>query len=134
MDFRAEKILAFIEIPKVHWNASLDKIPELRYKGKFLNYIKNIETRINDGRGMYLWGLYGRGKSAMAAICLKAAARHYQYGLWITAKTLPGLIIDKKMFDDNLTYYERALSVPLLVLDEFQIRANISFIEKVWKI
>jgi len=118
-------------MPKLHWEASIDKIPDLPYKLTVLKYLGSIKERMVEGQGLLLHGPYSSGKSAIAAICLKTALllQFPKIGLWIKAKALPDYIINKTRFDDAFTMYSRAKSVPLLVIDEIQLRKNLGYTE-----
>lgn len=117
-------------IPKVHWNALLSKVPNrCVHKGHVSDYVEDIVPSITSGQGLYLWGDYGRGKSGLAALILKAAASRGFIGLWLRAKELPRHVIEKTQFDNEFTMMDRALDVPILVLDEFQVRSDIRYTE-----
>lgn len=114
-----------MQIPEVHWRAKLANVPkELAYLPKLQQYVAEIDKNVGNGQGLYLFGPFGRGKSALGSILLKAAACKGYIGLWIRAKMIPTYVIEKTPFDDEMTVYDRALSVPLLVIDELQMRGN----------
>jgi DNA replication protein DnaC len=92
-------------------------------------YVSSIDERIRDNCGLLLHGDYSQGKSALGAICLKAAAARGIIGFWIHAKEIPHHLIKETRFDNEFTVYERALSVPLLMIDELQIRKNPAYTE-----
>jgi len=127
-----EEMLRRLRIPEVHWKARIDRIPlKCKYKETISRYIKALASNVCKGQGLYLHGDYGGGKSAIAAICLREAVKYGFIGVWVKAQQLPGYIITGTIFDNEQTFYERACSVPLLVLDEFQIRKEIMFKETI---
>lgn len=119
-------------MPERHFTATLTSIPKnLQYVRIVSDWIDHIEENIRKPKGFFFVGDFGRGKSALAAICLKAAAVRGHIGLWITARKIAGYRINKDMFDDYMTYMERAETVPILVIDEVQLAKgdNVGFTE-----
>ena len=116
-------LLEHIGIPKVHWAASINKIPDRCQHKKYIqSYLESIMSNVESGSGLYLWGDFGRGKSAIAAICLKRLAKFSIFGFWIKAKEIPRHLIKETVFDEGQTVIERAETCPLLIIDELQIR------------
>lgn len=125
-----EEHLRRIRIPKCHWRAELNRIPEsCRHKSTIVRYCDDILNKIWEPTGLLLFGEYSSGKSAIGAICLKAAAAQGVIGYWISAGDLPRYQIEKEMFDDELTCYERAKTSSLLVIDEYYMRAEMKWTE-----
>ena len=125
-----EQHLVRMGIPKVHWGAAVSNLPEsCIHKEPIEKYVGSIADRVKDNCGLLLHGDYSQGKSALGSICLKAAAAQGIIGFWIHAKELPPHLIKETRFDDEFTVYERAISVPLLVIDELQIRQNPAYTE-----
>lgn len=109
-------------MPEIHYPASLASIPrKFQYVTTTSNWIDKIEENIHKPKGLFFCGDFGRGKSALAAICLKAAAVKGYIGYWLSARKVAGYKINKDMFDDTMTCIERAETVPLLVIDEVQL-------------
>jgi DNA replication protein DnaC len=75
-------------------------------------------------------GEYSQGKSAIAAICLKAAACQGIIGFWVSSRFLTEYKIEKTRFDDMQTIWERACVAPLVVLDEVQLRKEAKYGEQ----
>ncbi len=122
--------LSRMRIPKIHWGASLDKIPNACAHKSILNrYLSNIHQHIRKATGLLLFGEYSAGKSAIAAICLQRAAQVGVIGYWMSAADLPRYQIEGEMFDAELTCYERARLVPLLVIDEYFMRREMKWTE-----
>lgn len=117
-------------IPKVHWSASVSKIPnKCSHKRYVTSFIENIKENVQKPTGLLLFGPYSAGKSGIAALCLKAAATKGVIGYWISAADLPSYQIEKQRFDDYVTCYERARTVPLLVIDEYFMRQEMKWTE-----
>lgn len=126
-----EEIMQRLNLPKKHWYCVLSKIPDqCPHKELLVNWIDNLKSNVRNAKGMLLVGDYSRGKSGSAAIMLKAAASKGIIGLWLTARDLPTYVIEKTLFDDDLTVINRARQVPLLVIDELQIRDSVAYSEQ----
>jgi len=80
-----------------------------------------------------LYGNYGSGKSSIAALCVFQAAKYKLLSFWVKAKNLPDIRISGRFFDEYTTLYERCLEVPLLVVDEFQLRKEIRYTEELFE-
>jgi DNA replication protein DnaC len=116
------KILARTRMPEIHYPATLGSIPRnFQYVRIVSDWIDKVEENIRKPKGLFFVGDFGRGKSALAAICLKAAAVRGHIGYWISARKVAGYKINKDMFDDHITCMERAETVPILVIDEVQL-------------
>jgi len=106
-------------IPKLHQGCNLAAIPDTcAHKAHILKYIEDIETNLHEGVGLLLFGEYSSGKSALGSILLKAAATYGKIGLWVSAAEIPGFYINNTRFDADYTVIERAITAPLLVVDE----------------
>ena len=125
------KLLRLSGIPENLWNCTLERIPDtLAYKNVIEDRLKELSKILAAGTGFYLWGEYGRGKSAIAAIFLMQVLALGKMGFWVNAKKIPQYAIEKTSWESQ-TIYERAMEVPLLVIDEFQIRPEIKFQESI---
>jgi len=123
------KAIDLLNIPEVLKSCTLDKVKECPHKQLVSNYIKRLPELLKTRQGLYLWGEYGQGKSALAAIILMEAIKYDAIGFWVSAKQLPGYVINHTEWMDNISYYDRAVMVPLLVIDEFQTRQEVKFQE-----
>lgn len=113
------ELLKRMEVPVLHYYATLSDIPDDCPQKKYLTkYINNFNENINEGIGLLFYGNYGTGKSAAASILLKAVAVTKRTGLFVMCSKLPSLIWKDVQFDEEQSYYDRILSVDLLVLDE----------------
>jgi len=120
-----QKVLEYLRIPKEHWNASLDQIPEkCPHKKALIGYIDNLVDNIRSPKNLLLSGTYGVGKSAIGSILLKTAAEKRILGCWVTARNLPKYEIEKVMFDENMTMLERLTTAPVIVLDELLLQVG----------
>ena len=126
------EVLERIGIPRRHWNCTLSSIPDnCPHKQVIVNWIADIKSNIRPARGLLLMGEYSQGKSGLCSIMLKAAMIECGIlGYWVRARDLPKHLIEKTVFDDELTVMQRAESVPLLVIDELQIRDDIAYTEQ----
>jgi len=108
-----------MRIPELHHSCAMRAIPDsCEHKHTVQQYIDALEDNLSDGIGLLLFGNYSCGKSGLGSILLKAAASLGHIGLWLRATEIPGFYIDSTRFDDQLTVIERAIAVPLLVIDE----------------
>lgn len=125
-----EEYLTRMRVPKIHWGTSVDKVPNAcGHKSVLTRYLNNIYQHIQVATGLLLFGEYSAGKSAIAALCLKYAAQAGVIGYWISAADLPRYQIEGEMFDEELTCYERARTVQLLVIDEYFMRREMKWTE-----
>lgn len=117
-----DKLFRRIRLPEKHWDARIANIPDgCGHKAIVQGWCCHVEENIRHGRGLLLCGEYSRGKSAIAAICLKAALCQGTIGLWLNAGNLSSIVIEKHPFDEAESMIQRAARVPLLVLDELVI-------------
>jgi len=127
-----KEILDRMRIPEVHRDAVLSKIPtSCPHRAVMSEYVENLSENVRRPKGLLLFGDYSRGKSALAAIILKAAvAKLDLIGFWMSARDITRHIMDKTVFDSEMSVYERAETVPILVLDELIIRDDIKYTEQ----
>lgn len=117
-------------MPEVLKTISLAQVTGYKYKAVIESYIEKLPEIIKTRQGLLLWGSYGTGKSSLAAIILMKATEVGICGFWVSCKSLPGYVIKETIWREGITYYERALTTPLLVLDELQIREDkLNFVE-----
>lgn len=113
------ELLQRMQVPVLHYYAMLSEIPDQCPQKKYITkYLSNFLENINEGIGLLFHGSYSTGKSAAASILLKAAAATKCTGLFVMCSKLPDLIWKDVQFDEAQSYYDRILSVDLLVLDE----------------
>jgi len=115
---RMEEYLERMKVPKLLWLVELDRVPQ-KQKRIVLKYINELPKYLGLGWGLLMWGVFGSGKSGAAAVILKfGVTKQKRTGLWVFADDIPGYVIEKISFDQEETYYDRMLSVDLLVIDE----------------
>jgi DNA replication protein DnaC len=121
LELSATRKLKRIRLPELYWESRLSIIPDSPHKEVVEQWDHdNVRDRISEGKGLYIYGKWGTGKSAIAAIILKAAAANGIFGLWVNFKDLPSVHVDDDTFDDFETFPERLRAVDLLVIDEFE--------------
>ena len=129
-----KKLYEYIRLPSEYWDCSTSQIPDdgsrnnelkVPYKEIVLDWVLNFKQKIN-GPGLYLFGPYGRGKSGIGAIILKAGAFNGTAGLWLNFPLLQEYSIkpERYMFDNNTSLLERAFETDLLFVDEILIDKN----------
>jgi ATPase subunit of ABC transporter with duplicated ATPase domains len=64
------KILERARIPRRYWTATLDFLPPNEAKQKLVAYMEELDKKLNDGRGLFLHGPFGTGKTAAASLVL----------------------------------------------------------------
>jgi DNA replication protein DnaC len=118
-----EEMLNRVKVPPKYWDARLSLVQDEPHKVLVTDWFENIQEKIKEGKGLYIFGTYGLGKSALAAILLKKALVHGIFGLWTNFKPLIPYYKNRSnyMFDDNTTMFDQMLKTPLLVIDEFAI-------------
>ena len=125
------EVLERMRIPEAHWHARMTEIPDrCEHRKRIQAYLNHITANVRRPRGLLLTGPYSVGKSAIGSIILKAAAHQGFIGLWVTARKLPGHVIEKTPFDGEQTMYERAQVVPVLVVDEMQLGKSVRYSEQ----
>jgi len=116
--------MTYINVPQIHWKTSLAAIPRTcKHLSVITDLMQRLIPSIEKGEGWLLFGDYSTGKSAIAAMLLKQAARYRCFGFWINALDIPGYAIEKTLFEGELAY-ERAVSTSILVIDELVLREN----------
>lgn len=120
MDWTPELAERF-KIPPKHRTADITRLPDRQYRQIICNYIKNLRKNLDSGIGLYLYGDYGRGKSALATIILYYVAEIGKTGLFLKCKRVPDLVINEYPFDDECLWKDRVRMVDLLVIDEFLV-------------
>lgn len=123
------KVFERIHLPVKYWSSTIAKIADQPHKGPFLDYWKVAPKHISEGRGLFLYGPFGSGKTSLAALIVKRAAQYGQIGYWVRMDDLISEMMDKAQFDATTTCTDRAREAPLLVVDEVIIRENVRFKE-----
>lgn len=118
-----EELLLRARIPKNHWDCTLGQIPtNASHLPSLINYTKNIQALVKDGKGLYFSNQPGRGKSGAAAIVAKCALAHRFSVMWVEANQVIAYKFNpEEMFDESQSMYNRAVTCDLLVIDEFYL-------------
>lgn len=121
----ARKRAASLEgrVPKRYRGASFDRPPVLGMHEPVVSavrsYVRNLNTRLDEGRGLYLVGHVGTGKTTLAMIVSSAAL---QAGHTVAIYSLPRLLnlIRDEIGTDNslLDLLDRLSCVDLLHIDD----------------
>lgn len=111
-------------IPEMYWDCELSKIPETAQHYKALKaYVDDLPARDKAGKGLYLHGPYGRGKSGAAVAIMKEAMRRGARGMFIHALELESVF--GKHLDEP--YREAVLKSHFLVFDDVGAERSISW-------
>ena len=119
--------LAFsmMNLPEMHRDAKLSGIPDnCPHKKHIVGITDDIRNFVYKGSNLLLWGDFGYGKSATAAILLKAALSKGIIGFWISCDEYIGQLMKGGWWDDETSVEDKCKETPLLVLDELIIREN----------
>lgn len=111
-------------IPRAYWNCELANIPDsLAHAKPLKDYVANIGQRDRDGRGLYLFGIYGTGKTGAGVAILKEAMRRGGRAVFFSALELEPVF--GKHTDPGLR--EAVLKTHFLVLDDLGAEKGISW-------
>ena len=129
------KVLEYLYFPRLVRKVSWEKVPESRHRSQIEIYIANIRDRIAKGRGLYLWGPSGVGKSSLACLIGMAA---YQALLpegtlaWVQADDIPDVWITNPDFDDEKSWRYCFETCDLLFIDDIDLneKARDNFVER----
>jgi len=123
LEHNTKRMFEFVQIPENYWEDRLSRIQEGPHKAVILDWFEDLPININEGKGLYLYGEYGVGKSSIAAMLLKGALAHGKFGLWTNFKPLPQYYKSPKdyMFDGYSSMFQKMLSTPILVVDELAV-------------
>jgi DNA replication protein DnaC len=105
-----------MRIPRRFWEAAYDQI-EPGTREVIRSYLMQIDTMLDSGTGLLLWGKNGRGKTSAAVVVAKEARRRGASVLMTTAASLVDSIIQKTEVEDGLLI-DRARSVDFLLIDD----------------
>lgn len=111
------ELLRLYNVPKSKWTVSLDRVPgDLEHREPVVQYLKNLKENLETGRGLLFCGVYGTGKSSLAAIIVRAVAEHGCDPYWLEAFELATSWRPKNQQSDR-RYIESRRS-HLLVVDD----------------
>ena len=122
---RIKKLYNHANIPEDYWYVGPSQIKdEMEYKSKLMDYYDNIRDRVQNGDSVFFYGPLGTGKSACACMLLKKALANGIMGFYTPTFMLQEYSIKETKFDKTITMMERCKTVPLLVIDELQLKKN----------
>jgi len=113
-----------MQVPENLWSVRLSEVRgEIRGHEKDLRqllsyYCANIQKMIGQGYGFLLYGANGNGKTSAALVAAMEARRWGYTALFMAAAKLKEHVIQKTLFDDEQTVWERAHEVDVLVIDD----------------
>lgn len=119
--YLTEEDLVRMRLPERHWKASLSKVQEGgkgRPRDVLIKYFKKIKKVHSEGVGLLLWGPNGTGKTAAAAVVGKTFRSYSLTVLFLEAASLSQVVISKIQFDAEMSLWDRAMTVDLLILDD----------------
>ena len=111
-------------IGRAHWDTSFDAIPDtMSYKAPIKGYCMTLEQQEPDGIGLILYGKYGTGKTALAALVLKyCLAKGGRVLSFRSADLIDRLMSFKPQFAPNQAPLRTALAnVNYLLIDDLEI-------------
>jgi DNA replication protein DnaC len=116
-----------MEIPLKYRECSWDKIPDgLSHKKIVKKYSDESIKHLNNGAGLLLYGPNSTGKTALGSMLLMSLPKRV-WGLFVIAEKIPSYIIEKTMFDEDMTYVQRMQDVDLLIIDEIILHSTDTF-------
>jgi DNA replication protein DnaC len=113
-------------IPKKYRGVSFDRPPITEMPSATVQvvraYLRNLDQRLDEGRGLWLYGDVGTGKTTLAMLASKAALDH---GLTVAIYSLPHLLAEiRDTYDADpgersyMDFFRRLVSVDLLHLED----------------
>jgi DNA replication protein DnaC len=106
-----------MRIPQRFWFVERGEIIE-EVRGIIDNYIRNLDENLDKGEGLLMWGPNGTGKTSAAIYIGMEVRRRGATVYFVQAERLRASVLEKEMFDDELTVMERARAVDFLILDD----------------
>lgn len=97
------------------------------YKSYLEKYSVCLNENVDTGVGLLLLGDHDHGKTGGAISLLKLALIAGYSGLFLEADRLQGLVIEKRIWFEEMTWMERAELVDVLVLDDLGIEHTREF-------
>lgn len=104
-------------IPRRHWKAGLGGVQE-SVKEVANKYLANLEAMSDKGVGLLLWGANGVGKTSLSVVIGKEYRRRGYSLMFIEAAELKSIVVEREMFDEDQSLWDRAKSVDVLLLDD----------------
>jgi len=112
-----------MRVPSRYWMSSFDQLSSdgggESIKGMVHRYISNMSDMRRAGGGFVFWGGNGTGKTSGSVVIAKEYRRRGETVLFLEAASIKKMVIEKEHFDEDQTYWDRAMSVDVLVVDDF---------------
>jgi len=108
--------MELMRIPRRFWESRASDIRG-SVQEKILAYLKNMNSFLDEGVGLLVWGKNGVGKTGAAVVLAKEARRIGSSVLFVTAEGLRVAVLEKEDFDGS-PLMDRARTVDVLVLDD----------------
>lgn len=110
--------MELMQIPERFWSVTFDQIGNWPDREMFRKYLREIDSQLDRGDGLLLWGPNGHGKTSAAVIVAMEARRRGASVLFVQAEDLRVASIEGVMFSDEKTMMQRAREVDVLVIDD----------------
>lgn len=111
--------LVRMNIGRRWWKCALSSIPDgLVHKETISKFINKIGDHIRNGRGLLFYGELSTGKSGSAVIVAKAVVCYGGTAFFIPMPELSDQKIERRIFEDEVTVWQRMIDVDLLILDD----------------
>ena len=112
-----EAHLQRMNIGKRYWGSNLEDISSDSAHGRVVKkYLRQLDTMMTQGIGMYLWGDNSRGKTYTACAALKAIHQSGWSVYCVMADQLRSIYIDRSMFDPEMSVVQRVEQVEVLLM------------------
>ncbi|MFA4971192.1 MAG: ATP-binding protein [bacterium] len=120
-----EEDLRRMRVPRRYWSVRGDEISDeagraggISARAAVRSYMGQLPEMRRRGVGLVLWGTNGTGKTSIAVFIAMEFRRRGNPVLYAEAADLKRLIVEREMFDEDQTFWDRALNVDVLVLDD----------------
>jgi len=120
------KLLVRANIPRRFWESTLGLIDESPFKQGYVAYLDQLDDMLKRGRGLFLHGPYGSGKTAAACLVLidvlcRSANRVY----FIPMSDLEWHWRNRHETDENgVPHWDVIVGAPFLVIDDLGAEAG----------
>jgi DNA replication protein DnaC len=105
-------------VPDRYWGVTFKGVSDGDHKEVAATYLAKIDEMVAEGVGLMLWGKNGCGKTGLLVVIGKEFRRRGYTVLFVEAANLKRAVIDNERFDADLTVFERARSVDVLLMDD----------------
>lgn len=109
-----------MNVPQRLWGVSYIGLPEILRK-PVQKYVSELDAMLDKGRGFFLYGGPGVGKTSAGVVLLKGIWERRKTGYFTTIKELRQAIREDETFDGSQSVVERCRNVDMLVLDDLAL-------------